>query len=548
MNHKFIYLVTGFDSKFLKRFILIIFCFWVKYSGAQTAKELLDIGWHELIMDHDTTAIQFFEQANLKATQEKNDEIKAKSFLYAGFASYGTSYSNGLQYCLKAMEIYKKMQISSPAIALQGRSRCLQLMSTINSRQGKYKEAIELSREALAGFTGKQDTTGTVGLIYMSLGNAYDHFENRDSASYYYRLGLDEYIRSNNTNYIPNAYCKVAHLEHLNGRTNEALTLYHRALAIADSTNNQQAKVRSLLGFAQFNRIENNEGEALQCLLSAKKMAQEISDKLFYLQVLEELSSLLKSQGKFQEALKYQEEVNSLNESLNSWEKQRILKSLEVQFNVLEKDRKIKLIQRENELSRMTNILLLTVICFILIIGGSVYFFMRRISKRDKELLKSKEELAMANEEQKRLTELQLQNEIEFKESQLTALTLQMLQKNELMQELKEKYDQESVQNKDHQVGRIISKAMNQDKDWADFNLHFESMNKNFYQRLKKEYPDISPNDMKICALIKLNLSIKEMAGILNISPDSVKTARYRLRKKLDLNTEDNLTTFILNL
>ena len=108
MNHKFIYLVTGFDSIFLKRFILIIFCFWVKYSGAQTAKELLDIGWHELIMDHDTTAIQFFEQANLKATQEKNDEIKAKSFLYAGFASYGTSYSNGLQYCLKAMEIYKK--------------------------------------------------------------------------------------------------------------------------------------------------------------------------------------------------------------------------------------------------------------------------------------------------------------------------------------------------------------------------------------------------------------------------------------------------------
>jgi len=72
-------------------------------------------------------------------------------------------------------------------------------------------------------------------------------------------------------------------------------------------------------------------------------------------------------------------------------------------------------------------------------------------------------------------------------------------------------------------------------------------LNKNFYTRLKQKYPDISTNDLKICALIKLNLSIKEMASILNISPDSVKTARHRLRKKLQLNTEDNLTDFILS-
>ncbi|HNP98308.1 MAG TPA: LuxR C-terminal-related transcriptional regulator, partial [Bacteroidia bacterium] len=88
----------------------------------------------------------------------------------------------------------------------------------------------------------------------------------------------------------------------------------------------------------------------------------------------------------------------------------------------------------------------------------------------------------------------------------------------------------------------------NQEKECADFNVQFESINKNFYERIRQAYPDISPNDLKVCALIKLNLSIKEMAGILNISPDSVKTARYRLRKKLQLNSEDNLTEFILKL
>lgn len=76
----------------------------------------------------------------------------------------------------------------------------------------------------------------------------------------------------------------------------------------------------------------------------------------------------------------------------------------------------------------------------------------------------------------------------------------------------------------------------------------FESINKNFYAKIKAAFPEVSANDLKICALIKLNLSIKEMAGILNISPDSVKTARYRLRKKLQLVTEENLAEFIKNI
>jgi DNA-binding CsgD family transcriptional regulator len=103
----------------------------------------------------------------------------------------------------------------------------------------------------------------------------------------------------------------------------------------------------------------------------------------------------------------------------------------------------------------------------------------------------------------------------------------------------------EQAKIKDTDLTRIVNKGFNQDKEWDDFNLHFESINKNFYTKIRESFPGISPNDLKICALIKLNLSTKEMASILNISPDSVKTARYRLRKKLNLNTEDNLTGFI---
>jgi DNA-binding CsgD family transcriptional regulator len=161
--------------------------------------------------------------------------------------------------------------------------------------------------------------------------------------------------------------------------------------------------------------------------------------------------------------------------------------------------------------------------------------------------LKTKEELFSALEEQKRLKEIQFQNDLEHKESQLSAITLQMLQKNELLEEIKE-ITRKKEATSGEQLSRIVNSHFAQDSNWNDFDKYFESVNKNFYTKLKLNYPKISSNDLKICALIKLNLSIKEMASILNISPDSVKTARHRLRKKLDLSTEDNLTEFILSI
>jgi DNA-binding CsgD family transcriptional regulator len=204
-------------------------------------------------------------------------------------------------------------------------------------------------------------------------------------------------------------------------------------------------------------------------------------------------------------------------------------------------------VQEEKNIASLTNYILWGTIFFLILIATGIIVFLRKINKRDKLLMQTREQLLKVEEEQKKLKEMQMQNELEYKESQLTAMALQMMQKNELLQELKERIEQNKPGD-DSQLNKIISKGLNHDKEWTDFNSYFESINKNFYSRLKSAYPEISPNDLRICALIKLNLSIKEMASILNISPDSVKTARYRLRKKLQLNSEDNLTDFILSL
>jgi DNA-binding CsgD family transcriptional regulator len=127
-----------------------------------------------------------------------------------------------------------------------------------------------------------------------------------------------------------------------------------------------------------------------------------------------------------------------------------------------------------------------------------------------------------------------------------------MVQKNETMKELKENIGE--IQRKDNgginrdlqKLKNMVDYSFNLDKDWEEFRLYFEEVHTGFFDTLKERYPDLTPNELRLAALVKLNLSIKETATIMGITPDSVKTARYRLRKKLDMETEENLTEYMM--
>lgn len=521
-------------------------------SGAQP---LFDKGWQALIQDNDTLALRLFGDAYLDALKHNNHAGKAQALLYMGICSYGVSYTKGLGYCYRAMEAYKDLEPSQPEKAREGRSRCLLLLATIESRRGNTDRSFELSREALQGFEGRQDTTHSVGLIYTNLGSIYRKRGQQDSAEYYFRLALQEHIRSASMAYLPNAYLQIAELETAKKNMALALELNQRALHLADSTGNRQAQVLALLGSGKWYQASGDRSAAEQQFLKAKDIAEKLNDKGFSLRANKTLLAFYKDAGDFRQALIYQERVEQIGDSIYSWDRQKEIKDLEIQYNVAETERKLRLMSKEREVTLLTNYLLWGSIAILVLVFGFAILMLRRNNKRDKLLLQTKDALAKATEQQQRileeqrlLKEKQMQQELEFKESQLTAMALQMAQKNELMQELKSRMEEDKTKPADPGIHKIINKGLNQDKEWSDFNLYFESMNQHFYGRLKDAYPDISPNDLKICALIKLHLSIKEMATILNISPDSVKTARYRLRKKLQLNNEDNLTDFIMKL
>jgi len=93
----------------------------------------------------------------------------------------------------------------------------------------------------------------------------------------------------------------------------------------------------------------------------------------------------------------------------------------------------------------------------------------------------------------------------------------------------------------------MITDSFRIDQDWENFKLMFDEVHPNFFVVLKERYPDLGNAELKLSALLRLNMNLKESSKVLGISPDSVKTARYRLRKKLNLEHDHNLVDFFIS-
>jgi CheY-like chemotaxis protein len=139
-----------------------------------------------------------------------------------------------------------------------------------------------------------------------------------------------------------------------------------------------------------------------------------------------------------------------------------------------------------------------------------------------------------------------LQSVIDTQNRELSTIALQMAQKNELLEGVVKNF--QPLATKDTSVRKFLKtlqNGLNLDNQWGKFKLHFEKVHPHFFTRLQKKYPVLSPNELKLCAYIKMNLSTKETMQILNISKKGLETARYRIKKKMCLTPQDDLPKLI---
>lgn len=141
----------------------------------------------------------------------------------------------------------------------------------------------------------------------------------------------------------------------------------------------------------------------------------------------------------------------------------------------------------------------------------------------------------------------QLNQRIESKNRELAISTMSMIKKNTLLGSIKDELIHVNELSEVKKVIRNIDKNINDNEDWTYFEEAFNNADKDFLKKIKELHPKLTPNDLRLCAYLRLNLSSKEIASLLNISPKSVEIKRYRLRKRMNLEHKTNLIGYILS-
>lgn len=185
------------------------------------------------------------------------------------------------------------------------------------------------------------------------------------------------------------------------------------------------------------------------------------------------------------------------------------------------------------------------------------YISRKRYKRRGEELEKNQQKIIAEREKaEKKVIKLEnekLQNKIEHRSSQLASNTMAMLRKNNLLSSIKDEIQQQKEELEDqfpdkyyNKLIKLIEDGIEDEHEWEIFEQLYNEAHGNFFKRLKDTYPQLTPSDLRLCAYLRMNLASKEIAPLLNISVRGVEERRYRLRKRLDLSTDQNLTELIM--
>jgi DNA-binding CsgD family transcriptional regulator len=205
------------------------------------------------------------------------------------------------------------------------------------------------------------------------------------------------------------------------------------------------------------------------------------------------------------------------------------------------------------------------IMVYLLLLGlllGSLILIPRRQFEKEKAAIFTRhqsqeeaqmQELARSRQQIDHLLQEKLESEINHKTRELATATMHLVQKNEVLTHLREALEQVAARNPGYpgsqqlqEIIRMLNHDNQFDADWEQFAAHFDEVHAGFLRRLQERYPQLTPKDQRLCAYLRMNLATKEIAPLMNISVRGVEISRYRLRKKLELDSEVNLNEFMM--
>jgi len=510
---------------------------WMDVANVNNLKaiSLQIIGEYSQSVQCSKTAISILENEQQKGSNanlvDKNfirfhNTMAVTYYCISDFPSAAENYHTALDYAYKMNDEYRM------AILLSN-------LGSLYQDWGNFDLSLKYQKEAYWLAVKVDDTSGIVRSIF-NIGSTFFTNGNNDSAYFYYQKALPLTKTINDYSILIPIYINLASIYSQNGDISQAEKSLVLAKELIDDNDFKRSEAFYYLSTGDLFIAKHNFGKAIQQLTKAYLVAEGSGDLKTEQEILIKLHQTYSKTGNYKEAYRFSEMEKVISDTIFSEESARRITELEVKFEVEKANMKIREMEIVRESDKKTKLYLsIVMVSLVVVFVMVIYVFIqkRKRNKLARELL--------LNEKEK------LDKDIDFRNRQLTSQALMMMQKNNLLSDishslssLSRKLPDESRQELSN-FKRQLKRSIHSDEDWDLFKHYFEEVNRNFFPSLLKINDKLTPSELKLSALIKLRFSIKETASLLNISPNSVKTARHILRKKLGLQTNESIYDFL---
>ncbi|GAB5407746.1 MAG: hypothetical protein BalsKO_01110 [Balneolaceae bacterium] len=455
-------------------------------------------------------------------------------------------YAKGLETFLNTLETLEQLpdKVELKAATLRG-------IGNIYFIQYKYEEAISFYDEALEYFTLADNEYGKA-IIYGNYANVYYETNRLNLALEYYKRQLLIYTDHGSEMDLGSTYLNMGMLYETLDSLDQAIRFSKDALEIAEKNNALVMMTYPLKVLSTVSRRLENYPQAIDYAQQSLDLATQL-DIIYEMKDAHlNLASSYEGVGRYKDAYFHYKSHKELNDTLLNEDANARLAEMRAKYESEKKEQEILVLETENKLQQtrtaaISSSLGLVIALFIL---GVIWFAAKKrkevaLLEKDAIIAKSEEKLAKEELENSKLREENLQKD-------LTNYALHIVEKNDFLEGLKSEMAEvrSSIKSEEalkhiNSLGSKIYRNMMLNKDREEFELQVEQACEGFLRNLERKYPELTSQEKRLAALLRLNLSSKEISGIMSISPKSVDQGRYRLRKKLLLKKSKSLSTFL---
>lgn len=460
---------------------------------------------------------------------QRNEAVNQALLNYQNAASYLSEVDTSLVYIQlqsgkiqlrlrqyrKALEYFNKgLELSRSIKYRHGEAMCAGFIGSCYEKLNAYDKAIVYQNRSLDLFKGLGSKSG-LALAYENLGSIYEDLEDFDKALEYFERAIAFTDVKTHTDRHINILNNIADVHRKTGDFELALGESQEVLQLALLTQNQH-------------QVE-----------SAYK---DISKALYKLE-------------SFQQAFLNLKLSDSINEIILQDQNRQQLNALQSLYDAKTKNAKIEVLLKENEIGKAHNRVLWLGLVLLFTLAGGSYLHQRIHKKQQLKIVRYKQKILETELENKKIEQQSMAREIELKTSSLSNYSLNLAQKNKTLTMIartltnikgRKKMD---VDQKLTEVVAKITKEVSENREWEQFMEYFGQIHPLFIKKLQdSSNANLSVSELRLCMLLKLSMTSAEMAEVLKVTPDSIRVARYRLRKKLPIDKGDKLATFLLQI